>query len=475
MAEWIVDGEPTIDMMGVDPRRFGPYATRGYLKIKNEEAYANVFTPHYPDEERVAARPLKRTPCYDSMKALGAVFGSVYGWERPGWFAPKDYSLSENDLDKPDVLLSHNHAPATEDGRIVEKWSFRRSNYFKFVGEECRNVMNNVGASGHVGLRQDGGLRSPGARAGSTRSLANRIPKKQGRIALCHLLTPNGGVRSEFTVYEWAPGRFYLVSAGAYERHDHDVLRKLVPADGSVRLNPITTRLGVLVLAGPNSRKVLQKLTDTDLSNEAFPWLSGKEISIGPATAHALRVNFVGELGWEFHHPIEQQNAIFDLIMDAGREFGIRPYGIKAMSSLSIEKSYRLIPRELSIEYSAYESGLDRFVHPNKGQFIGRDALVAGREKGLNWNFVTLEVHGVTDKDSDARGSEPIYAKGKLVGRATNGGFGWRVNKSLALAMVKPEHAAAGTELEIKILDKLFKATVIPESPYDPDNNALRA
>jgi dimethylglycine dehydrogenase len=408
------------------------------------------------------------------MKALGAVFGSVYGWERPGWFAPKDYALSEKDLNKPDVLLSHNHAPATEDGRIVEKWSFRRSNYFKFVGEECRNVMNNVGLQDMSAFAkiEVSGLR---AREWLDSILANRIPKKQGRVALCHLLTPNGGVRSEFTVYEWAPGRFYLVSAGAFERHDHDVLRKLAPADGSVRLNPITTRLGVLVLAGPNSRKVLRNLTDTDLSSEAFPWLSGREIGIGPASAHALRVNFVGELGWEFHHPIEQQNEIFDLIMDAGREFGIRPYGIKAMSSLSIEKSYRLIPRELSIEYSAYESGLDRFVHPNKGQFIGRDALVAGREKGLNWNFVTLEVHGVGDKDSDARGSEPIYARGKLVGRATSGGFGWRVNKSLALAMVKPEHAAAGTELEIKILDKLFKATVIPESPYDPDNNALRA
>jgi dimethylglycine dehydrogenase len=133
-----------------------------------------------------------------------------------------------------------------------------------------------------------------------------------------------------------------------------------------------------------------------------------------------------------------------------------------------------VIPRELSIEYSAYESGLDRFVHPNKGQFIGRDALVAGREKGLNWNFVTMEVHGVTDADSDARGSEPIYANGKLIGRATNGGFGWRVKKSLALAMVKPEHAALGNELEIKILDKIFKATIIPESPYDGENIKLR-
>jgi dimethylglycine dehydrogenase len=474
LAEWIVDGEPTIDMMGVDPRRFGPYATKGYLKEKNEEAYANVFTMHYPEEERAAARPLKRTPCYERMKELGAVFGSVYGWERPGWFAPKGYALSEKDLDRPNVLLNHNHAAPTEDGRIVEKWSFRRSNAFRFVGEECRNVMENVALqdmSAFAKMEVSG----PGARDWLDSILANRIPKKMGRIALCHLLTKLGGVRAEFTVYEWAPRRFYLVSAGAFERHDHDTLYKLLPKDGSVKLNPITTRLGVLVLAGPKARKVLQKLTTTDLSNEAFPWLSGQAISVGHTSCHALRVNFVGELGFEFHHPIEQQVALFDLLMEAGREFSIRPYGIKAMSALSIEKSYRLVPRELSIEYSAYESGLDRFVHPNKGQFLGRDALVAGREKGLNWNFVTMEVHGVTDADSDTRGSEPIYSKGKLVGRATNGGFGWRVNKSLALGMVRPEFATLGTELEIKILDKLFKASVIAESPYDTDNLKLRA
>jgi dimethylglycine dehydrogenase len=473
LAEWIVDGEPTIDMMGVDPRRFGPYATKGYLKVKNEEAYANVFTPHYPDEERAAARPLKTTPCYGRMKELGAVFGSVYGWERPGWFAPKGYGLSEKELNKDDTLTNHNHAPADTDGKVKEKWAFRRSNYFNFVGDECRAVMNSLGLqdmSAFAKMEVSG----PKAREWLESILANKIPKKQGRIALCHMLTPRGGVRAEFTVYEWQPGRFYLVSAGAYERHDHDYLYKLLPTDGSVRLNYLTTRLGVLVIVGPNSRKMLQKLTATDLSNENFPWLSGQQINVGHVSTHCLRVNFVGELGYEFHHPIEQQVALFDLLMEAGKEFDIRPYGIKAMSSLSIEKSYRLVPRELSIEYTAYESGLDRFVHPNKGQFIGRDALVANREKGLAWNFVTMEVDGITDKHSDTRGSEPIYAKGKMIGRATNGGFGWRCNKSLALAMVKPEHSALGTELEIKILGEMFKTRVIAESPFDPDNVRLR-
>src|SRR5262249_52445780 len=174
-----------------------------------------------------------------------------------------------------------------------------------------------------------------------------------------------------------------------------------------------------------------------------------------------------------FHHPIEQQVTLFDLLMEAGKEFGIRPFGIKAMSALAIEKSYRLIPRELSIEYSAYESGLDRFVHPNKGEFVGRDALVRNRERGLNWNYVTLELGRISD--ADARGSEPIYSNGNLIGRATNGGFGWRVNKSLALAMVKPDFANLGSEVEIKILGQMYPATVIAESPYDPENKRLRA
>jgi len=473
LAEWIVDGEPTIDMMGVDPRRFGPYASKGYLITKNEEAYSDVFTPHYPDEERSAARPLKRTAVYDRMKDLGAVFGSVYGWERPGWFAPKGYGLSKEELNSDDTLTNHNYAPAGADGKIKEKWSFRRSNYFKFVGEECLNVMNGVGIQDMSAFAKCF-ISGPGAEAWLESILANKMPKKVGRIALCHLLTSRGGVRSEFTVFKAYEGHYYLVSAGAFERHDHDCLKKLLPEDGSVKFESWTERLGVLVLAGPFARKVLQKLTREDVSNQAFPWLSGKRLSVGPVATPVMRVNFVGELGYEFHVPVEQQITLFDLLMEAGKEFGIRPFGIKAMTSLSVEKSYRLIGRELSIEYSAYESGLDRFLHPNKGQFIGRDALVAGREKGLNWNFVTMEVHGVTDKDSDARGSEPIYAKADLIGRATNGGYGWRVGKSLALAMVQPAYAALGTELEIKILGKLFKTTVIGESPYDAENVKLR-
>lgn len=473
LAEWIVDGEPTVDMMGVDPRRFGPYASRGYLKTKNEEAYANVFTPHYPDEERAACRPLKTAPCYERMKALGAVFGSVYGWERPNWFAPAGYGFAEDEIEKPDVITNHNHSAPDTDGKIKEIWSFRRSNYFEHVGREVRNVTTNVGLQDMTPFAKLL-VSGPGARAWLERIFANRIPKARGRVALCHLLTRHGGVRAEFTVYEKTPGVFYLVSAGALERADHDTLRKLAPTDGSVTLQPITQMMGVLVLAGPRARDVLAKLTDTDLSSAAFPWLTGKTISVGPVMCEALRVNFVGELGWEFHHPIEMQNTLFDLLMKAGAEFGIAPFGIRAMMAMSIEKSYRLVGREMSIEYSAYESGLHRFVQPAKGDFLGRDALLAWEAKGPANRFVTLEVFGVEAGGSDARGSEPVLHQGARVGRVTSGGYGWRTGKSLAMAMVPPALGEIGTALEIVILGKTHRAQVIAESPFDPGNERLR-
>ncbi|WP_309622938.1 FAD-dependent oxidoreductase [Novosphingobium sp.] len=470
LAHWIVEGEPSIDMMGVDPRRFGDYAGEGYLTAKNEEAYAKVFAVHYPDEEREAARPLRQTPCYSRMKDLGAVFGSVFGWERPNWFAPKGYELSDADLDRPDVLLNHNH-PDVPGAPIREKWSFRRSNYFEHVGAECRHVTEKVGLqdmSAFAKCRISG----PGAEEWLGGLLTNAVPKKIGRVTLSYLLTKNGGVRAEFTVYKTGPQDYYLVSAGAYERHDQDYLKKALPTDGSVTFERLTTAMGVLVLAGPRSRDVLAKLTRADLSNEAFPWLTGQKVSIGAAPVDALRVNFIGELGWEIHHPIEMQNYIFDAIMAAGAEFDIKPFGIRAMTLMAMEKSYKLIPRELSIEYNAYESGLDRFISLKKPGFHGKDALLAGKDAGLANQLVTMEVLGVTD--ADARGSEAVYLGDELVGRATSGGYGWRVGKSLALAMVRPDLSAVGTELEIAILGQRYTAVVIADSPFDPENTALR-
>ncbi len=447
LAEWIVDGEPTVDMLGVEPRRFGDYASKAYLIKKNEEAYANVFTIHYPDEERDAGRPLRQAPCYDRLKNLGAVFGQKFGWERANWFAPEGVEQ-------------------------VDDWSFRRSKWFEHIGNECKNVVENVGLldmSAFAKCR----IRGPGAEAFLDNLVANKLPKKIGRTNLCHALNTKGGVHSEFTIMRESEDSFYCVSAGAWQRLDHDWIKKHMPNDRSVSMENLTNSMGVLVVAGPKSRQLFEKISNDDFSNEAFPWLSGKMINVGLAETLALRVNFVGELGWELHMPIDLQNTIFDALMETGEEFGIKPFGIRAMDSLRIEKSYRLVGTELSIEYAAYESGLDRFVHPNKGDFIGRDALVQWREKGFDNKFVTLEVHDVTD--ADALGNNPIYQDGNVVGRATGGNYGFRIQKSIALAMVNPKCAEPGTKLTMDILGTMHDVTVIEESPYDPTNEKLRS
>ena len=472
LAEWMVEGEPTIDMMGVDPRRFGPYATEGYLIEKNEEAYANVFTVHYPEEERHAARPLKTSPTYDRQRAMGAVFGSSYGWERANWYAPgEDYEIEEDDHLYPEVI-ARNHLSHPVDGRHKERLRFGRSNAHEHIAREVANVHENVGVLDMTPFAKME-VSGPGAREWLESILANRLPKP-GRIALCHLLTKHGGVRAEFTVTEWRPGVFYLVSSGGLETHDHDMLRRLLPADGSVTLSPVTGRYGVLVLAGPKSRDVLGELTRADVSNEAFRWLTGRTINVGAASAHAMRVNFIGELGWELHHPIEMQRYIWERLFAAGERHGIKPFGIRAMNTMAVEKSYRSMGRELSIEYNALDSGLQRFVRLDK-DYRGSEAIRRVHNSGGDWRLVTMEVDAdPSPRGYDVRGSEAIYLGDELVGRATNGGWGHRLGKSLALGMVRPDHAAEGTALRIRMLGVERDAVVVPESPFDPGNERLR-
>jgi dimethylglycine dehydrogenase len=445
LAEWMVEGETAIDAWDVDARRFGAYANKRYTKIKNEEAYEHIFIIHYPFEERPGARPAKASPSYDRQKALGAVFGQKFGWERANWYAPKGMEPKE-------------------------AYSFRRTNFFEPVREECRAVRERVGIQDLTGFSKFE-VRGPGAEAFLDRLVANRLPKKVGRIALAHVLTPQGGVRSEFTITRLAEDRFYIISAAAAEAHDYDLLWRNAPQDGSVTIEDLTINHGVLVLSGPHARDVLQKLTDTDLSNAAFPWLSGKDILVGWAPVRALRVNFVGELGWELHHPLAYQIHLWESLMQAGAEFDIRPYGIRAMDSLRIEKSYKYWRVDLSTEYSALEAGLSRFVHLNKGEFAGREALVRQQQNGLPRNFVTLACEV---KDADPLGNEPIWQGKRMVGRATSGAYGYSVGKSLAVGYVEPDVAAPGTKLEIEILSERFPATVIPESPWDPENARLR-
>jgi dimethylglycine dehydrogenase len=449
LAEWIVEGEPGIDMLAVDPRRFGPYAGKRYTVTKNEETYRNVFTVHYPDEERPDARPAKTSPVYEKLKGLGAVFGQRYGWERANWFAPAG-SLAADD------------------------WSFRRTNWFEHVGNECRRLRERVGVIDLTPFTKHL-VEGPGAEAWLDGLVANKVPAKAGRMALAHALTKRGGIRSEFTITKLGEERFYVVSAGAAERYDTDLLRKRLPADGEVALANITTSRGCFVVAGPRSRDVLTKLTDTPLDNAAFPWLTGRVAEVGLAPdVYLLRVNFVGSLGWELHFPIEYAHHLFEAIFAAGAEFGIGMAGMRAMESLRMEKSYRMWGSDLTRENTPLEAGLDRFVRMQKGGFTGKEALEAQLAKGVPNRFVTLDVHGVTD--ADPLGNEPLFdGKGRMIGRATSGFYGHVLRKSLAIGYVKPEFAEVGARVAIEILGERREATVLVDSPYDPENRDLRA
>ncbi len=449
LAEWIVEGEPGIDMFAVDPRRYGAYANRRFVVQKNEETYRNVFTIHYPDEERADARPAKTSPVYDKLARMGAVFGQRYGWERANWFAPQGVDAED-------------------------RWSFRRSNYFQHVGNECRLMREQVGVIDLTPFTKFE-VSGAGATAWLDSLVANKVPATLGRMALCHALTPRGGIRSEFTITQIDAERYYVVSAGAAERFDADYLQKRLPADGSVNLRNVTANRGCFVLAGPASRAVLEHLTDTALDNASFPWLTGRIAEVGLASdVYLLRVNFVGSLGWELHFPIEYAHHLFDALFAAGKPHGIGMVGMRAMESLRMEKSYRMWGTDLTRDYTPWESGLERFVRMSKANFVGKPALQMQRDAGVPNRFVTLEVHGV--RDADPLGNEPLFdAQGMLVGRATSGYYGHTLQKSLATGYVKSGFEAVGTSLGIEILGERKHATVLIDSPYDPENAALKA
>lgn len=306
------------------------------------------------------------------------------------------------------------------------------------------------------------------------RLVANKVPAKIGRMALCHALTPKGGIRSEFTITRIGEDRFYVVSAGAAERFDGDYLQKMLPADGSVQLRNITTSRGCFVVAGPKSREVLQPLCEAKLDNASFPWLTGQVTEVGLATdVYLLRVNFVGALGWELHFPIEYAHHLFDAIFASGKAHGIGMVGMRAMESLRMEKSYRMWGSDMTRDYTPFETSLDRFVRMNKPDFIGKAALEKQLAAGVPNRFITFEVHGVTD--ADPLGNEPLFdPAGRIVGRATSGYYGHALKKSLGIGYVKPAFAAVGSKLQIEILGERKQATVLVDSPYDPENNALK-
>lgn len=443
LADWIVDGAPPSDALAIDPRRFGNFADRGYRVDKAVECFGLQFGVHYPFEEREAGRPRRVTPALETQKSQGAVLGAAYGWERPNWFADKG---------------ADTHPPLT----------FRKPGWFEAVRAECLAVRDSVGCidlSAFTKFEVSG----PGATAFMEALGANRPPQRQGRIGLIHALTPAGGVASEFTVTRIAEDGYYLTSAAVAERHDEDLLRSRAAGFEGVRIENVTEKRGVLGVMGPNARDVLRQVSEADLSDAAFPWLSAQVIRVAGVRTAALRVSYAGELGWELHVNLAQFGKIYDAVMRAGSRYGIRPFGIYALNSMRLEKGYRGWGSDLTTERTPVESGLASLVKTEGRNFVGRDAMLARTGDGA-WRMALIEI------DSDGEHlpfyAHTVFQAGKPVGIVTSGSYGFRTDKVLALAYMRP--GVSSDDLTVSLLGREFAARELESPPYDAANRRLR-
>jgi dimethylglycine dehydrogenase len=444
LAQWMIHGAADINMREFDPRRFGPYATPDYTRAKSVDDYQHMFVIHLPGEERMAGRVSKMSSLYETLKAKGAVHTEVFGWERPKWFS--------------------------RDGR-EERPGYGRTNAFDTVAKECQAVRERVGV---LDLSSFAKFDVSGADAAAylDRILANRVPRKVGGIVLAHMLTESGRIENEFTVTRLAEDRFYLLSAAVAELRDLDFLSQRKRAAERVEIRDVTEELGVLVLAGPKSREVLAKLTDADLGNASFRWLTGKEIDVAGTRLRALRVNYVGELGWELHAPMTHLGELYRQLWQAGSAHGIADFGVYAANSLRMEKAYRGWGGELTNEISPVEADMMRFVDLDKGDFIGRQGVLAHKANPMATRLVYLEVAA---SRADAIGGEAVFSGNRCIGVTTSGGYGHAVGKSLAFAYVAPDFVRPGTKMEVEILNDRRPATVLAAPVHDPANQRLRS
>lgn len=453
LAQMMTAGEAEIDMASLDPRRYGQWMTTEYAARKNEECYNHVFILHHPDEEREACRPLRTGPVYDRQKALGAQFGQVNGWERPIYYGPKD---------APEDFDHHTR-------------SFRRGGWWDYAVAEAKAIRETAGLIDATAFTKHR-VAGPGATAFLDWFTTNALPKV-GRINLTYALTPAGTVRSEYTIVRLAENDYYLISAGAWTDYDGDYLRKCAEDQaarfGALEIQDVTTQWGVFALAGPKARAILQELVrdaepETALSNKRFPWLSCRNIELGMVPVRAIRVAYTGELGWELHHPIEMQRALWEQLLAAGAKHGMKLVGARAQNWLRQEKSYRAFGNELGRDATPLEGGLDRFVDLGK-DFQGKAAMA---KTGIRAKCVTLLIQGPAD--ADPWGKEAILAGGEKVGRLTSGGYSVVFGQQIGMGYVRPDLAAVGTKLTVRMLREEWQAVVVEDSPHDPTNARIR-
>ncbi len=445
LAQWMVHGQAEINMREFDPRRFGNWASKDYTAEVSVADYHHMYYCYKPGEQHEAGRGLRKSSLYDQLKAEGAQFAQIFGWERPRWYDTSGKG---------------------------EAYSFKRSNWFEAVREEALAVRERVGLM-DLSTFSKFEVTGRDAYAFLERICANKIPAKDGGIILGHLLNENGFIESEITVTRLGPEHFYVLSAAVAQLHDKDQLEWRRLAAEKVTVTDVTDDFGVLVLAGPRSREVLSQCTTTDLSNASFRWLTGKQAEVaGVKKVRLLRVNYVGELGWELHVPMAEMPKVFNSLQKAGKPYGLKLFGTYAMNSLRLEKCYRGWGSELTAEIDMFEASMERFIRLDKPAFTGKAASLSKHQRGPRMKLVPLEV---ANTDSDCVGNEPVYRGEKIVGLTTSGGYGHAVKKSLAFAYVDPAMTAMGTGFDVLMFGEKRKASVIGESPWDPNNARLKA
>jgi dimethylglycine dehydrogenase len=444
LAQWMVYGDAEINMAGLDPRRFGSYAPGKYAKDMSHQDYEHMYVLHLPGEERPAARNQRVTPLFDRLKDQGAIYTTANGWERPKWF-----SL---------------------DGR-EEKEGFRHNNTFEVVAEECKAVRERVGVLDLSSFAKYD-VTGKGAEAFLNRVSANKMPKRAGGITLTHYLSDTGRIAGESTITRLGDEHFYVLSGAGAEDRDLDLLTQGVLNGEDVQITNITDDWGVIVVAGPQARDLMSKITQADLTNENFKWLTGQEINVAGADLRALRVNYVGELGWELHCRMQDMLSVYDAVWEAGQEFDIANFGTYAVNSMRMEKAYKGWGAELTNEITMIEADLERFLSKKKGDFTGKKATLDVKESGHDIQIIYLDLEV---GDNDVAGNEPVFADGKPIGLTTSGGYGHTTGKSLAFAYVETKYAAPGTALTIDLIGAARKATVIADPVWDAPAARSRA
>jgi 4-methylaminobutanoate oxidase (formaldehyde-forming) len=446
MAEWIVNGQPELDTWEMDSRRFGPqYRSRGFALTRTTEVYATYYDVKYPGHEREAGRPLRQSPAFSRLGALGAVFGEKGGWERVNWF---DTNVKDGDeSERPhgwagrlwSPAIGAEHRACRERAALFDETSFSK---LEIVGRDAAKFLE--------------------------RLCANRVAKAVGTLTYTQLLNPRGGVECDLTVARLAENRFRIVTGTAFGNHDRAWIQSHVQ-DDQVQIEDVTSKLACFALWGPRARDILQSRTDTDCSKEAFGYMKSQELNVGPVPCFAQRVTFVGELGWEIYCPSEYATALWDVLTEAGAPFGLTPGGYKAIESLRLEKGYRVWGSDVTSIDTPYEAGLGFAVRMDKGDFIGRDALEAKGSPARSLVCLVLD-----DPRVIALGSEPVRVDGQAVGRITSGGFGYSVKKSIAYAYVPAQFSEAGQRAEVVVFGTAVPALVTGEPLYDPTNERVR-